>query len=50
MYMYVYACRNCLIRYTHVITSTKFRLKQTWRLMKATAKMKCDTEQTMKLE
>ena len=37
-------------RYTHVITSTKFRLKQTWRLTKAIAEMKCDTEQTMKLE
>ena len=34
----------------YVITSTKFRLKQTWRLMKAIAEMKCDTEQTMKLE
>ena len=37
-------------RYTHVLTSTKFRLKQTWRLTKAIAKMKCDTEQTMKLQ
>ena len=37
-------------RYTHVITSTTFRLKQRWRLKKAIAKMKCDTEQTMKLE
>ena len=37
-------------RYTHVITSTKFRLKQAWRLTKAMAEMKCDTEQTMKLE
>ena len=33
-----------------LITSTKFRLKQTWRLTKAMAEMKCDTEQTMKLE
>ena len=31
-------------RYTLVITSTKFRLKQTWRLTKAIAEMKCDTE------
>ena len=37
-------------RYTYVITSTKFRLKQTWRLTKAIAEMKCDTERTMKLE
>ena len=28
-----------------MITSTKFRLKQTWRLTKAIAEMKCDTEQ-----
>ena len=37
-------------RYTHVISSTKFRLKQTWGLTKAMAQMKCDTEQTMKFE
>ena len=37
-------------RYTHVITSTKLRLKQMWRLTKAIAAMKCDTEQTMKLK
>ena len=37
-------------RSTHVINSTKFRLKQTWRLTKTIAEMKCDTEQTMKLE
>ena len=37
-------------RYTHVTTSTKLQLKQTWRLTKAIAKMKYDTEQTMKLE
>ena len=36
--------------HTHVITSTKFRLQQTWRLTKAIAEMKCDTEQTMKLD
>ena len=42
--MYIY------IRYTHVITSTKVRLKQTWRLTKAIAEIKCDTEETMKLE
>ena len=35
---------------THVITSRKLRLKQMWRLTKAIAKMKPDTEQTMKLE
>ena len=37
-------------RYTHVITSSKRQLKQTWRLMKTIAKMKLGTEQTMKLE
>ena len=37
-------------RYTHVVTSRKFQLKQTWRLMKAIAGMKLDTEQIMKLE
>ena len=42
-------CIN-LFRYTHVITSAKFRLKQTWRLMKAIAEMKYDTKQAMKLE
>ena len=53
---YMYICTHTYIythiytRYTHVITSTKFRLKQTWRLTKAIAEMKCDTEQTMKLE
>ena len=35
---------------THVIISSKFQLKQTWRLMKAKADMKLDIEQTMKLE
>ena len=34
----------------HVITSIKFRLKQMWRLTKAITEMKCDTEQTVKLE
>ena len=39
-------------RYTHAITSIKFQLKQTWRLMKAIAEMKLDTEidETMELE
>ena len=37
-------------RYIHVITSTKFRLKQIWPLTKAIAQMKGDTEQTMKYE
>ena len=37
-------------RYTHVITSRNFQLRYAWRLMKAIAEMKCDTEQTMKLE
>ena len=41
-------CRH--YTYTHVITSSKVQLKQTCRLMKAIAKMKLDTEQTMKLE
>ena len=36
--------------YFHVITSRKFQLKQTWRLMKAIAEVELDTEQTMKLE
>ena len=37
-------------RYIHVITSRKFQLKYTWRLTKAIAEMKSDTEQTMRLE
>ena len=37
-------------RYTHVITSRKFQLKQQWRLTKAIAEMKLDTEQTMNLK
>ena len=36
--------------FTHMITSNKFQLKQTWRLIKAVAEMKLDTEQTIKLE
>ena len=40
--MYIY-------RYTHVITSKNFQLKYTWRLTKAIAKMKRDSEHTMKL-
>ena len=39
-----------MYRYTPVIISRKFRIKQTWRLAKAMAEMKSDTEQTMKLE
>ena len=35
---------------THVVTSRKFQLKQTWQLMKAIAQIKLDTEQVMKLE
>ena len=34
----------------YVITSTKFRLKQMWRLTNTIAEMKCDTEQTMKFQ
>ena len=37
-------------RYTQVITSRKFQLKETWKLTKAIAEMKLDTEQMMKLE
>ena len=33
-----------------MITFTKLRLKQTWRLTKALAEMRSDTEQKMKLE
>ena len=47
MYLYIFIY---ILRYTHVITSTKFQLEQTWRLTKAMAEMKCDTEQTMGLE
>ena len=36
-------------RYAHVITSRKLQLKQMWRLMKAIAEMKLETEQMMKL-
>ena len=62
MYIYIYIYLSIYLsiymntifinsfRYTHVIISTKLRLKQTWRLTKAIAEMKCDTEQTMKLE
>ena len=34
----------------NIHTSSKLQLKQTWRLMKAIAEMKLDTEETMKLE
>ena len=34
----------------NIYTSSKLQLKQTWRLMKAIAEMKLDTEETMKLE
>ena len=37
-------------RNTHVITSSKFKFKQTRQLMKAIANMKLDTEETIKLE
>ena len=37
-------------RYTHVITSRKFQLKQMWRLTKTIAEMKPATEQMMELE
>ena len=36
-------------RYTRMITSGKFQLKQQWQLIKAIAKMKRDTKQKMKL-
>ena len=36
-------------RYTRMITSDKFQLKQQWQLIKAIAKMKLDTKQKMKL-
>ena len=48
IYIY-YTSIYIYIHYTHVITSTKFLLKQMWRLTKAIAEMKCDTEQTMNL-
>ena len=35
-------------RYTHMIISRKFQLKETWRLTKAIAEIKLNTEQTMK--
>ena len=37
-------------RYTHVIISRKFQLKETWGLTKAIAEIKFDTERIMKLE
>ena len=37
-------------RYTHVITSSKFQLKQTWQLIKVIVEMKLDTKQMTKLE
>ena len=46
--IYIYIYMYC--RITHVITSRKVGLKQTWRLTKAMTKMKPDTEQMTKLE
>ena len=34
----------------NIYNSSKFQLKQTWRLMKAIAELKLNTEETMKLE
>ena len=48
IYIYIYICEICDI-YT-INSSTKFQLNQTWRLTKAIAEMKCDTELTMNLE
>ena len=52
MYIYTLMCthKHTLIRYTHVTISSKFQLKKTWRLVKAIAAMKLNTEQMMKLE
>ena len=47
IYIYVYIYKN---HCTHMITSRKFQLKQTWLLKKGIAEMKLDTEKTMKLE
>ena len=44
MYFYIY-----IYIYIYMITSRKL-LKETWQLTKATAEMKPDTEQTMKLK
>ena len=38
----------CIYIYIYYIYT--FRLKQMWQLTKAIAEIKCDTEQTMKLE
>ena len=52
MYIYTLMCthKHTLIRYTHVTISSKFQLEKTWRLVKAIAEMKLNTEQMMKLE
>ena len=52
MYIYTLMCthKHTLIRYTQVTISSKFQLEKTWRLMKAIAEMKLNTEQMMKLE
>ena len=53
IYIYIFIYQSIFIssfRYTHVITSRKIRLKQTWRLTKAMTEIKPDTEQTMKLQ
>ena len=44
--IYIYIILIILI----YIYNIKFQFKQTWRLTKAIPEMKCDTEQTMKLE
>ena len=49
MCIYKHALCNTY-KYTYMITSTKFRLKQTPQLTKVIAEMKSDTEQKMTLE
>ena len=51
IYIYIYTYIHTYIHiytythhYTHVTTSRKVRLRQMWRLMKAMAEMKPDTE------
>ena len=46
----IYMTCNIYIYIYIYIAQEKFRLKKTWRLTKAIAERKCDTEQTMKLE
>ena len=45
MYIYIY-----IYIYMYTLYNGSIQVKQAWRLMKAIAEMKCDTEQTMKLE